>query len=522
MAEPVAIQKFVDADLDVDTLEAAVNEDKIITARLGREYASVPMASRLLVENGLLGARPFSTYEKMTAADVDPPLVDGDYAVVTNDADLSKTGVYLKVSGIWERQKYNNPSLAALYTDERIKDSQAVKYDFYTSDVVPDFFVLSANNKILKTGEENQLENDFYTKNNQQQYVLIDNNNKIINPSNADITIAENLLDAKFDGELYKDTGYIRERDSYLDMHYVTNSVAIPDGINSVYAFYDQLMTVVPDYITKDTLATDVDGNPIHEYKFSPPLPHYWGGTPIEDAKPVKIVIVSGTHGAEYAGIIAVMTMMSNLVNKWRDLERYDVLRYGVEFVVVPCAVPYGVINMTRGNKNGVDINRNFPVGWVAIPQGDLNYSGTSGGSELETQTLMSLATRHPDADFFLDIHQANEPTYLYWIGADRADTKPLALKTMHQVTAYAYKYMDIIPTDNTRLPRFAVPTDGGYVRYNSAVEGGNKPTILYETAHATHAMIGGDWFKARCLNENGLVTMATNVYNLIMQKKGA
>lgn len=104
MAEPVAIQKFVDADLDVDTLEAAVNEDKIITARLGREYASVPMASRLLVENGLLGATPFSTYTALTAS----ALVDGDYAVVTNDVDLSKNGIYQKTSGTWVFNKYNS------------------------------------------------------------------------------------------------------------------------------------------------------------------------------------------------------------------------------------------------------------------------------------------------------------------------------------------------------------------------------------------------------------------------------
>lgn len=121
MAEPVAIQKFVDADLDVDTLEAAVNEDKIITARLGREYASVPMASRLLVENGLLGARPFSTYAKMTAPDVDPPLVDGDYAIVTNDGDLAKNGVYEKVGGTWAYIKYNPSSQIISQVNELFK-----------------------------------------------------------------------------------------------------------------------------------------------------------------------------------------------------------------------------------------------------------------------------------------------------------------------------------------------------------------------------------------------------------------
>lgn len=113
MAEPVAIQKFVDADLDVDTLEAAVNEDKIITARLGREYASVPMASRLLVENGLLGATPFSTYAAMTAG----ALADGDYGIVTNDNETNKNGVYQKIDSDYIYQKYNPVSSRTISAD---------------------------------------------------------------------------------------------------------------------------------------------------------------------------------------------------------------------------------------------------------------------------------------------------------------------------------------------------------------------------------------------------------------------
>ncbi|MDN5619431.1 MAG: hypothetical protein L0G63_03155 [Psychrobacter sp.] len=103
MAEPITMQKFVNADVDVDTLEEAVNEDKVIVSRLGKEYASVPMASRLLVENGLLGATPFSTYISLASS----ALVDGDYAVVTNDTDLTKNGVYEKINGAWVYSKYN-------------------------------------------------------------------------------------------------------------------------------------------------------------------------------------------------------------------------------------------------------------------------------------------------------------------------------------------------------------------------------------------------------------------------------
>lgn len=103
VAELLTTQDMVDGRLDVQTLKEAVNEDKIITPRIGQEYASVPMASRLLVENGLLGATPFSTYTALTAS----ALVDGDYAIVTNDVDLKKNGVYEKVGENWVYSKYN-------------------------------------------------------------------------------------------------------------------------------------------------------------------------------------------------------------------------------------------------------------------------------------------------------------------------------------------------------------------------------------------------------------------------------
>ena len=61
MAEPITIQKLTDASIDADTLGEFANEDKVVTSRNGLDYPSAPMSSRLLVENGLLGATPFST-----------------------------------------------------------------------------------------------------------------------------------------------------------------------------------------------------------------------------------------------------------------------------------------------------------------------------------------------------------------------------------------------------------------------------------------------------------------------------
>lgn len=113
MAELLTIQDSIDGRLDTQTLKEAVNEDKLIKSRLGKEYASVPMASRLLVENGLLGATPFSTYTAMTAS----ALVNGDYAVVTNDPVQVNNGIYEMRDGEWIKSRYNIPLFSYLLAE---------------------------------------------------------------------------------------------------------------------------------------------------------------------------------------------------------------------------------------------------------------------------------------------------------------------------------------------------------------------------------------------------------------------
>lgn len=101
--ELMTLDDMANGHLDVATLGEAANEDKVITSRLGKQFLSAPMASRLLVENGLLGATPFSTYATMVTS----ALVDNDYAIVTNDADMGKNGFYQKQLGSWVFLRWN-------------------------------------------------------------------------------------------------------------------------------------------------------------------------------------------------------------------------------------------------------------------------------------------------------------------------------------------------------------------------------------------------------------------------------
>ena len=87
-------------------------------------------------------------------------------------------------------------------------------------------------------------------------------------------------------------------------------------------------------------------------------------------------------HGDEQAGlqIVALLTELP--------------VPPGVDLYLVESMNPDGVANNTRGNANGVDLNRNFPYNWGPIgAPGDGQYAGPAAASEPETQAAVELIT---------------------------------------------------------------------------------------------------------------------------------
>ncbi|MEG9303338.1 hypothetical protein [Psychrobacter celer] len=130
MAKLLTTQDMIEGHLDTQTLKEAVNEDKMITSRLGKEFASVPMASRLFVESGLLGATPYSTFAKMTTEGAESE--NGSYAVVTNDPiinNIDKNGFYEKIDGDWAFLEWNPIVQAKAYTNEKTEKLKDINTD---------------------------------------------------------------------------------------------------------------------------------------------------------------------------------------------------------------------------------------------------------------------------------------------------------------------------------------------------------------------------------------------------------
>lgn len=96
-------QDYKNLKRDIDDTGKAVNEDVVVEPRYGDPFLSLPAAARTFVENGLLGATPFTTKSLLDAS----TLVDDSYAVVTNDTASDKNGFYQKKSGTWTFLKWN-------------------------------------------------------------------------------------------------------------------------------------------------------------------------------------------------------------------------------------------------------------------------------------------------------------------------------------------------------------------------------------------------------------------------------
>lgn len=184
--------------------------------------------------------------------------------------------------------------------------------------------------------------------------------------------------------------------------------------LSYLYGLYDTLMASHTAYISKEECSADgvtkpsyLDGMSIYLYKFSP----------ITQAKNAafkqtlvlpKVLIFTGTHPDEYMGHFTIFKMMKMICDEWDTIDDCNTLRTQAEFYIVPCLNPWGYVNNSRLNGNGVNLNRNFPSSdWKLVTTPANDYSGTEAGSEYETKIAMKYVQEiHPD--IIMDAHTGN------------------------------------------------------------------------------------------------------------------
>jgi protein MpaA len=118
----------------------------------------------------------------------------------------------------------------------------------------------------------------------------------------------------------------------------------------------------------RHVLGRSVDGRAIVAYELGDP------------SSVRKVLVVGCVHGNEPAGIV--------IANRLAELPPPA----GVDLWVVPSFNPDGEAANTRGNAHGVDLNRNFPLGWR--PLAGVYYSGPHALSEPESRIMVRFMLR--------------------------------------------------------------------------------------------------------------------------------
>ena len=226
-----------------------------------------------------------------------------------------------------------------------------------------------------------------------------------------------------------------------------------------VYQMYDDLMALYPDYITKQVLGTDLFGNTISLYKFIPYKPSASVST-----KYPKVFLTSGTHGYEHVPGLITFLMFKDICEKWQGYPLLEALRFNVDFLVIPVVNPSGWDDYTRKNRNGVDINRNFPEGWVLADVSSGTYGGTSPLSELESQYVSSVFDDNTDIDIMYDFHNfsGDVTTDLFiWIPTESEPyVQHMAQTLISRMTRKWRKDYTFLPTGDDYFVGY---TDGTY-----------------------------------------------------------
>ncbi|AHI05827.1 putative carboxypeptidase [Bdellovibrio bacteriovorus W] len=164
-----------------------------------------------------------------------------------------------------------------------------------------------------------------------------------------------------------------------------------------------------------------------------------------------EVLILGGVHGDEIEGVIAAQEILKYFMKSY-DLK--------LNITLVPQFNLEGVVFKTRGNGNGVDLNRNLPTkDWSPEVTTPRYHPGPAAGSEAENKGLIDyIAAKKPV--FVLSLHS--------W-------------KPMLNVNGDCHKVAEVIAEETGyRIdPEIGYPTPGCLGTYTGLER--NHPTLTYE-----------------------------------------
>ena len=224
---------------------------------------------------------------------------------------------------------------------------------------------------------------------------------------------------------------YLILRDNYqelIDAEYQRLSQAGPDvrdergwfadykTYDQINAYLDTLVAQYPDLISKYPIGTSLQGRTIYAVTVTSPV----GGDK------AALCFNAEQHAREWISPMTLMYVVDRLVSTYDTDPVARAMLDRLVFYVVPMVNPDGYVytwstdRMWRKNRRlnydgsyGVDLNRNWSVGWGGPgSSGDPwseTYRGTAPFSEPETQVLRDYILAHPDIVGYIDFHSYSQ-----------------------------------------------------------------------------------------------------------------
>lgn len=208
--------------------------------------------------------------------------------------------------------------------------------------------------------------------------------------SKKDSCVFGNPVDVYYEGQHTDETGW-------------TNATV---DIDAIHTAFDALVTASNGYITKTDLGVAYDTYHAYQYSTVPAGLHISGGLKLP-----KVAILCCMHGNEKMSAYAMHYLMYDLVHNSTKNPVLSYLRTNCQIVFVPITNPWGFLNTSRWNENGVNLNRNFPTyNWDDYDDetsviGGINYKGTAPASEDQTKLMIAFLRKNYDAVFAIDLH---------------------------------------------------------------------------------------------------------------------
>jgi hypothetical protein len=210
---------------------------------------------------------------------------------------------------------------------------------------------------------------------------------------------------------------------------------------DAIISLYDALMENNSNYITKTEIGTATGGKTIYQYDFNEPEQPIQGSNATSRKKP-KVILASGVH-PEFGGIFGLYFCMKTITEN----PEFDDLRGNIHFIVIPTVTPYAIDNKSRKNANGVDLARNFEVGFtVEADTTSTTYGGTAPLSEPEAVAVDSVLSANKDAVIFASCHSFQQTEHMMWGACATLYTTNLVQKLIDKMTRLWKRKYDFLP----------------------------------------------------------------------------